>query len=202
MRAVPFAFEDFAPKPPPPAAALAPAPEGLAAEERFSRADLDEAFAAGRAAGREEADGREENADDLAAVIAERLLAEIARLRQDAADDRERHREGVVAFLKGLCRRLGFERADRLALSLVDRLLAVSDDRTPAGLFVSEETFERFGSALCAELAARGVSEVITVASDSALSGGECRLAWRGGAASVALSTIDAEVERILRGDA
>lgn len=195
-KTVPMPLQDFAPRAAvpvkPSTVEAAPAPT----ERRFAEAEMEAAVAAARAAGREEA------ADTAAAAMAVQLAQlgdafarEAARRSEALEEDRVALRDALRSFLTPLCRRLAAQNAAPLALSLVERMLAASDDRkTPATLFVSEKTFATLAGPL-QEAAVRGGIEI---GSDAALDDGECRLQWRGGAASYSHDAVTAEIDRLL----
>lgn len=192
---VPMPLHDFAPSatiPLKPATVeAAPAP----AERHFTEAEMEAAVAAARAAGREEA------ADTAAAAIAmqlaqlgDGLAREAARRNEALEQDRIALRDALRSFIAPLCRRLAAQNAAPLALSLIERMLAASDDKTPATLFVSEKTFASLGG----QLQDAAVRAGVEIGSDAALDDGECRLQWRGGAASLSHDAVTAEIDRLL----
>jgi len=195
-KVIPMPLEDFAaPRIAPAAEPMAAPPAPAPAEPRFTRDEIDAAFAAGRAAGLEEAAGSEPaSVADGVARLADALALEAARHNEALEEDRRALRESLRAFLLTLCRRLAADKAAPIALSLVDRMLAASPGGSAATLFVSEATLASHGERL--QSIARGAS--VEIDSDAELEDGECRLQWRGGAASYSNEAVAAEIDRVL----
>ena len=193
---VPFPFADFAASS---MGGAVPALEPIVAPpaETLSAVDIERAFADGLAAGRTEAAGAVAAGAERLSALVETVAAECARRDAMLDLERERLRAALQTFLAAFCERLFARNATPLALSLVDRLLDASRDRSPAALIVSKPAFEAFASDLAEAIAARG-AEFIRVDADESLREGECRLVWRGGAAGARLETTAAEVNRIL----
>ncbi|NWG71505.1 MAG: hypothetical protein HXY23_07845 [Parvularculaceae bacterium] len=190
---MPMPFEDFAPSRPAPAAA--PPAEPTNPDPRPAQAEIDAAFSAGRAAGLAEA-GALHQAETAAALagLADAVAREVARRREALEEDRQELRAALRSLVASLCRRLAAERAAPLAWSLVERMLAGSTDSAPARLFVSEETYRAFGAVLGGATERAGVA----LGADPALDRGECRLEWRGGAASYSHDAVSAEIDRVI----
>lgn len=199
-RIIPFAYEDFAPKaeaPAPPPSTPNEAHESLGAP-RLTEADLEAAFARGVVAGETSAAARAVSGAARIEMIAAGIAAEAARRVTALDHDRSVLRRDVRDFLNAFCRRLAADKAATLALTLVDRLLAGSAGDDAATLFVSEETFAEWGDDLHSALARKAGAASIELGSDGALTGGECRLQWRGGAAHHDNTIVAAEIDRIL----
>lgn len=192
---MPMPFEDFAPGRPASAATAAAPIEPHAPDPKPAQAEIDAAFAAGRAAGLAEAGGLHQ-AETAAALagLADAVAREVARRREALEEDRQGLRAALRSLVASLCRRLAAERAAPLALSLVERMLAGSTDAAPAQLFVSKETYEAFGAVLGSATERAGVA----LGADPALDRGECRLEWRGGAASYSHDAVSAEIDRVI----
>lgn len=156
-----------------------------------------ESFAAGRRAALEERETETAALDALAANLAESL----ARLDAALAEERRMLRNAATAFLTRFAEGLAAARETEIAAGLVDRLLAASDDRAPARLFLNPDSVTALTRPLRETLAARGAADFIEIAADNALAPGECRLVWRGGAGARLLNPALAELDAALRGE-
>lgn len=195
---IPFDYQDLNP----PAAIDAPAPVA-SPPVGFSAADLEEAFAAGRIAGqRATPSGAETLTLQRIAALADALAGQGAQCAAALEAEKASLRAVLEAFVIEFCGSLGAERAAEGALALIDRLIAASADMSPAALFISPGSIARFGDRLMREIAARGAKSFITIEPDPALGDSECRLAWRGGAATREFEPVAAEIRRLVRVDA
>lgn len=195
VKIMPVTFEEFAPMAPSPIRAASPEPRSTTPEARFTQNEIDAAFAAGRAAGFDEAASVQSAAVAAKlAKLADALALEAARREEALEEHRRSLRSALHDLLTTLCRRLAARNAAPIALSLIDRMLAASAEKTPATLFVSEGVFASLGDRL-AEAATRAGVEI---GSDALLQDGECRLQWRGGAAFYSHDSVAAEIERVI----
>ena len=185
-RVTPFQFGDFAePAPPAPSeAASASGPDTGAVR----LAGYEEGFAAAKVS---------IDADEAASVaaIAEALSEQSMRFADGLASEAQALREAARAFLSAFAGRLASTREVELAAGLIDRLLAACAERTPARLEVSARSFGRLHDRLQAELADRNAADFVDLAPAADLTPGDCRLVWRGGAATRRLADALAQLE-------
>lgn len=170
--AKPFAFSDFA------------APSEALADQPEARVDVDAVRRAGFEAGVAESDARRA-ACEVAAIeaIAEKLAGECAVFDEGLVIESQSLRAAAHAFLARFAENLSATREVEMAASLVDRLLAASNDRASARLEVSPEAFDRIAAPLEVALARRTAEDFIELAAAQDLSAGDTRLTWRGGVA-------------------
>ncbi len=177
-RVTPFLFGDFADPAPPPAAPAAPQPAPQGADHSAARlAAYQEGFAAAKAS---------IDADEAASIaaIAGALAEQRAGFADGLAAEAQALREAARAFLAAFAGRLASTREVELAANLVDRLLAACAERTPARLEVSARSFGRLYERLHGELSDRNAADFVDLAPAADLAPGDCRLVWRGGAAT------------------
>ena len=193
-RKLPFEFHDFA-------AAKRRSVEKSAPDlaSSLTDADLDaardEGFQKGLAEARADIAARDAAAlEKISATLAE-ASAHYAKALNEALAAVE---TSVGAFLKSFCRGLIEQREAEAAIDLVTRLISASAERTPATLYVSPESLDAIGARIHAAIDEAGAADFITLAADASLGPGDCRLAWRGGAATRSLKKSLREIDRFL----
>ena len=153
----------------------------------FTQAELDAAFAAGHAEGVEA--GRNAALDSLVAAetaalekLAAALEGDRSTLRDGISVEVKHLRKTANAVVTHICGTLVEAHELETATHLVDRLVAVSDDRAPATIGVGKHASKAFHTKLTAMLNQKKLADFIVVETDEALRAGDVSLSWRGGA--------------------
>jgi flagellar biosynthesis/type III secretory pathway protein FliH len=201
-QATPFEYQDFRPQRPlAPTRRDAPEPAPPPDVGADIARRLEDAYAAGVADGakssaREAESDRIRALQSIAAVLAERCSA----FERALGAERARLNAAVRTLLTRLLFADHQAGAREAAIGLIDRLLKASADRSPARLTISATASASLIAELREAIAARGAAEFISIETDAALGPGDCRLAWRGGAAQRAFAAIRNEIRRSLPG--
>jgi flagellar assembly protein FliH len=168
-------------------------------EPSFTVADIERtranAFAEGLAAARRQAEEEDRAAlyavgnviSALQSEFGERLAAECAELKAAAGD-----------FCRAFAEKLASEREVDAAISLLDRLLAASLDRTPVAISLNDESAKRWKPALEGAIKERDAEKFVSIEGDPNLQRGECRLSWRGGSMSRLLAPSLRKIDAII----
>lgn len=182
-RVTPFSFGDFSEPAEPQAAKAAPRADADVRAQAY-----DEGWAAAKAS---------IEAEEAAAIarLADALADERARFAEGLAAQSQAMRETARAFLAEFAGRFTASHEVDLAAALVDRLLAACAERTPARLEVSARSFNALRDKLLAALAERNAGDFVDLAPAADLAPGDCRLVWRGGAATRRLADALARLE-------
>lgn len=112
-------------------------------------------------------------------------------------EQREALTQTARAILERYCRNIATNRELDAALALLDDYLAIAPDKTLVVLALPERAGEDVIALLRDGLNERNVSDFVDVTKSSAISDGDCRIEWRGGAMARNFDEMIVEIDRI-----
>ncbi len=177
----------------------APAPVATAPEPSavYSQADLDAAVAQARKdAVKSISAGEALKQTALLEAIAARLTQTTAAEIDRVAEHIETLTDVAETIVKQFCISSAAAQQTEAALAMADRFLRASDDDAGAALVLPGRTPKR-GIAHIKKTLAERAGDQISITTDNALSPGEIRLEWRGGAMTRNHDDINAQIEAI-----
>ncbi len=190
----PFDFSAFdAPAP------LTPTPVASEPEPAtsYTQAELDEAVAQARkdavkSIAAREALNQTALLESISSRLTETTVAEIDRV----AEHIDMLTDVAETIVKEFCITSAAAQQSEAALAMVDRFLRATDDAAGATIVLPAKTAKR-GLARIKKAIAERAGDQVTVTTDAALSPGEIRLEWRGGAMARNHDDINAQIEAI-----
>lgn len=173
-RPAPYPLRDFT-QPTPQFPPIAASPADAVAAARLE--GFEQGFAAAKAIA-------EAETSRAVIAVADALAEERARFAEGLAAEAQSLRETARTFLTDIAGRFAQTHEAAFALVLVDRLLSACAERVPARLEISPRSYGALAERIAAEISERGASDFVDLAPAADLAPGDCRLVWRGGAAS------------------
>lgn len=188
-QAKPFDFAAFE------AAAAVDNQSEAASEKSYSQAELDAACAKAR----EEAlssmlAGEARNQSACLETIAARLSVATSTEIDGVAAHIDRLTALSREIIETFCTHAAAIQQTEAALALVDQFLKADPDTPPACLTLSSKTTKKTRTAIEKAVAAKDVSGAIAIEIDDALSPGELRFNWRGGAMSCSQEEVHKQI--------
>jgi flagellar assembly protein FliH len=173
----------------------APAP---AVTEPITVADIEaareSAFRDGYEAARAEMEGKDR---ETLAAIGDAVAAFRTEFEALAAAERTDLRAAAGEFCRAFATKLAETHEVEAALSLLDRVLDASIDRTHLTLSLSAKSARKWRERLIVAIRKRGAESFTSLESDADLAPGECRINWRGGAIARLIETSLKEIDAV-----
>ena len=167
-------------------------------EPKFTNADIEEARREAKAAALASILAEQARVQsDILSQISNQLAAANCEFDNALTDYRTVLAETARAIVTSFCAGAAADRQIEIALGLLDKYLAATPDKAALTILLPHNAPDDSIKALKKEVASRNIAGFVSVETSAAISTGDCRIDWRGGAIRRDLKVINEDIKTI-----